>query len=377
MFTTTHIGALDNCTSKVDTQARMGTLAPQDTILVHQAVRLGWTLAEVGGRYRRLAATGHPTPRIELGPDMLPLAVERSEQEQAIQAEQSLRYISRLMKLDPPASCLSQMPKGVQGTASEYLRVTGQPLTKAAQPSAARTKRAEGVDHILAVWDAHMQDLLHGQSLAAHAGYQVGRAFAEVNWSLPPSDCDPAAASRVLGSERRDALAVLLRSLSAYFDPLCLRGVVGSFSAWTEFVANTANSGVIISEKVHEQTLIWRSLLAEEADPKAWLKSESPARWAHTTWAVLGSFQLALVVSLVSAAALVGGAVLLAWAGSGGFLGAGVGILGLLGITAAGILARAKDISEGVLARIHTQTELDLITGAITRLPLPGNPSKG
>lgn len=68
---------------------------------------------------------------------------------------------------------------------------------------------------------------------------------------------------------------------------------------------------------------------------------------------------------------------LLAWAGSGGFFGAGVGILGLLGITAAGILARAKDISEGVLVRIHMQTELDLITGAITRLPLPANPSNG
>lgn len=246
----------------------MDTSAPEDTTLVHRAVRLGWMLAEVGGRYRRLAAAGHPTPRIELGPDMLPLAVERSEQEQAIQAEQSLRYVSQLMELDPPAASLSQMSKGVQGTASDYLRVTLQPLTKSARPSAARTKRAEAAEHILAVWDAHMQDQLHGQSLAAHAGYQVGRAFAEVNWTLPPSDCVPAAATHVLGSERRDALAVLLRSLSAYFDPLCLRGVVGSFSAWTEFISDKASSDVIISEKVHEQTLIWRSLLAEEADPR-------------------------------------------------------------------------------------------------------------
>lgn len=354
----------------------METSAPQDTALVHQALRLGWTLAEVGGRYRRLAATGQPRPRLALGPNMLPLASERSDPEQAIQAEQALSYISRLLDLDPPASSLSQMRRGVEGMASDALRSTVEPLTKPAPPSVARTKRATAADHILAVWDAHIQDQLHGRSLAAHAAYQVGRAVAEVNWTLPASQCISEEASHVLGPERRDALADLLKSLSAYFDPICLRGVIGSFSAWTEFISDRANSDVIISERLYEQTLVWRSLLVEEADPKAWLKSESSARWEHTTWSVLKSFPLALGVSLASAATLVGGAVLLAWAGSGRFFGAGAGILGLLGITAAGILARAKDISEGVVVRIRLQTELDLIAGAITILPLSPSPSK-
>lgn len=355
----------------------MSASAPQDVTLVHRAVRLGWTLGEVGGRYRRLAATGHPQPRDHLGPDMLPLAAERSEEEKAIQAERSLATISQVMILDPSVSSLSQMPKGIRGAASVNFRAIVQPLTTTARPSAARTNRANSADHFLAMWDAYIQDQLHGQSLAAHAGYQVGRALSEVNWTLPSSGCLASVAAPVLGVERRDAVTVLLKSLSAYFDPLCLRGVAGSFSTWVDFVVDPANSRVPLSGALAAQTLIWRSLLIEQADPTAWLDSASTARWAHTTWTVLTSFNLALVVSVVSAAALVGGAVVLAWAGSKGFLGAGVGLLGLLGITAAGVLARAKDISEGVLTRIHTQTELDLITGAITKLPSPIPRSEG
>jgi len=354
----------------------MSVSPPQDAPLVHQAVRLGWTLAEVGGRYRRLAATGQPQPRHELGPNMLPLAVERSEQEKAIQAERSLTTISHAMTLDPSASSLSQMPKSIRGTASENFRTIVQPLTRTGRPSAARTIRANSADHLLAMWDAYIQDQLHGHSLAAHAGYQVGRALSEVNWTLPASGCVASVAIPVVGTERRDAITVLLKSLSAYFEPLCLRGIAGSFSAWVDFLMEKRNSRVPVSEAVASQTLIWRSLLIEQANPTAWLDSTLTARWVHTTWTVLKAFKLALVVSLGSAAALVGGAVLLAWAGSKGFLGAGVSILGLLGITAAGVLARAKDISEEVLARIHTQTELDLITGAITRLPSPPPPSK-
>src|SRR5579875_2554084 len=93
----------------------MPLLADAETSEILTAIRLGWGVAEIRGRYRigdkpeRLGLT-HIVPmrRFE---NALPLMSERSQAEQRIEAERVLQSLAKSLGVDVPCSQLTVSPR--------------------------------------------------------------------------------------------------------------------------------------------------------------------------------------------------------------------------------------------------------------------------
>jgi hypothetical protein len=182
----------------------------------------------------------------------------------------------------------------------------------------------------------------------------------------------------VLGDRRRQILQRLAARLSSYLTPPVVAAIEKSLADWTALAANPtrrAQDGVDVD--LYRQGLMWRDLVRGERRPQDLVLNEdveAPSTadvWKdlHLYRDAFKSLWIPLAAGLVSIAALtVGAAVLASGAGSSTWSTA-ISVLGALGITSAGLYARAKTDVTSLLGNLKKRIEIERVRLAADLCP--------
>jgi hypothetical protein len=342
---------------------------PTDIEQVRYAFRLGWVIAELRGRYRPDRFGKREPGRqdsFQRSDHELPLSNERSLTEIRIELFDAATDLSRELKLAPNDSqgrpLLTQIKPLLEAmeadNADRELIWKGDPNRTSPAKRFFRTRKDEPDRSCLAYcffkWDAQNQDDLVLNATQA-AAYQLGRGLAETYWALHPERPADEMGSwqSVLGPDRRETLLRLAGRLSAYFGPLVLAAIDGSLRAWSTLATSadpTRRNEPEVQPALFRQCLLWRDLIRGERQPGDLLTNEDlNAPETADAWKKLKLYKLAaeslkwpLITGLLGAILLVGGGALLASDTGHTGLTAAVSILGALGLTSAGLYAKAK-----------------------------------
>jgi hypothetical protein len=352
-----------------------------DDILV--ALRLGWAVAELRGRYRRLAHPAHhhrkPTHHPRRTDNALPLGDERSLKERAIEIEKVTYALTGRMRLDLPCNELSGQPETNTEKASRFLpTLTGTFISRTSTPEliAATWPR---FSEFLYAWDAAIQDSLAAKTFGQTSAYQLGRGLAEAYWALEhdAASNEIVGWESLLGPDRQRLLSILLTRLTPYLDPLTAQAIAAAIAAWGEVAADEALRAKSATEDaLRQQVDLWRDLLLTGRDPTSLIPPDRALASARSVWPALKAFRVQIALTLAGVALLSAAAWLGISAGSNHALGSLLAILGVFGVTSAGLQARVKQSSNELLGRLRLALDLDLVRTAATLPParekLPG-----
>lgn len=333
------------------------------------AMRLGWTVAQVGGRYRRVAWLG-PGVSTKLPKYALAVSDERSELELAIQSEQALDALARRFHVDVATDQLTSMPDDLRTMpASDYLRqITQRVVNLAGAGGGSLYRDIAALDQLLWSWNEYIEDRLHGASLTLHAAYELGRCLGEIWWARDPLVSSDHNLAFLLGNKRADIIRQLLNRLAGAADPLTIGAVSGSVDAWRDWVMNDHTDGAHeVEEKLKEQTLLWHDLLLEGASLQQHLAPLPFRRGVAIMRQAATAFLLPLLLVVVAIVAVV--AAILRAPGSSALVASLLGGAGLVGVIVASLYAAAQNAVLGSLKRIHSAFELESAQVGITRLP--------
>jgi hypothetical protein len=352
-------------------------------------MRLGWMVAEVRGRYRlgddsRLQAS----PPLDRTGRALPLANERSAAEQRIEAEVVLGTLANTHEIDFDAQNAQAdgglgfgrdpLPKD-HATASEYLTKLAVDLAAARKASDAATTATvwAAMTELFYRWDARIQDELASGSFGMASAYQLGRGLAEVYWALDPAAADASSESwdHLLGDERYNTLATLLRRCSPTLPNLTAETITACLEQWKAVAADPAwRSGKTAVPALGLQAGVWRDLLLTGNEPQTLLATDQVLKRAQSLRPLIGSFIVeggGLLIGLAAVAAAILCATLLGsgmWKAVGGVA---FGILGAFGVTSSALLARVKAIGQGLLEEVRAKVTADAVIVTATYLPDP------
>jgi hypothetical protein len=369
-------------------------LVPPDGDTVRVALRLGWYMAELRGRYwwqgPRPAVTTLPVDP----PYGLPLRAERTEAESRHQSCQTVDSLARQLGVEAPFDA-----RELDGTddsrrfAVRFGAVIApleaeEDLLSAADPIGPEAQKRDDawtpVACLLHEWDGAIQDSLAARADILANAYLLGRGLCECYWALGPDDPAPGSLQEhttvasgwefLLGAARRRELSRLVGRMGAYVNALTPSAVAGSIEAWGAVAADPRWRQVPDSRsRLYEQLRRWYELLILSRDPTTYVRPYAVLRGWRTTRHALKALWPQLVTALLSAAAL--GA--LAWflTTSHGYAALNVvlGLVGGLGLTAATVVAKAKSASQRLLARLRQDAYSDLVAVQMASIPLyPG-----
>ena len=326
------------------------------------AMRLGWSMAEVRGRYRigddreRLGLL-EPVPKVRRVDNALPLMSERSEYEQRIEAEGVLKALADAAGLDVKCSDLTGQPKAVAAhLATDRLTVLTKALSKP-KPGAAHDDWIELTNFFYA-WDAVIQDQLACRDFGTSSAYQLGRGLAEIFWAFdaaaPPDDARSSAV--LLGPTRVSQVNDLLDRLSHYFPALSSPAVKFAFGEWGKAQARgqvTASSETY--QALAHQCIVWRDMMLTGKDPKLYMKPANLLDRAGQLGAVTRRFAPEIALLAVGTGVLSTGAALLSTGGATHALGAALTVLGVAGVSVSGVAAKIKDLANNLLQQLRNE----------------------
>jgi hypothetical protein len=279
-----------------------------------------------------------------------------------------------------------------------------QVLKQRPQPGAKATKVFEklwdALGEVLFHWDAAIQDSLMSASDHLANGYELGRAVAEVYWSLDPDAAplvkesgtdlpNPQSWQFLLGDERRAVISRLLQRLAPYFSSLVAPAVAASVQVWGTVVAPLVPKRHVWGTKrqsrktrpnkwwkaddaqssLRQQVANWYSLLVAGLDPETLLKPYAVLRSWRSTGKALRVLLSEAVIAVIGVAFIVVFGVLVANASKNSTLETVLAALGAVGITGAGVQARIKAKTQSALARLGQDLSTDLVAGQITVTP--------
>jgi hypothetical protein len=339
---------------------------------VHTALRLGWSLSELRGRYRERLADSRTLTEARLrSENALPLQGERTPAERAIELEAAIAGLAAALNVDVTADLLSDQPDKTQGNASDVLLTHTRQLIHAHQDDTAWPQAWHAFTHFLFTWDAKIQDQLFARSLGEANAYQVGRGLAEVYWALDPEAPSEHVTSWsfLLGSQRAAALTTLLRRTSPFYDELAISAVIASLDAWTALAQDAERrSQAGAHEKAHEQVGVWHDLLLDQVEPRTMIPPNAVLREGPKLVLLLRPFMAELFVAAGGVVLLMIAAAALATSGRS-TLGAITAVLGVFGVTAAGVRATLKDKTRDLISQMRRAVYMELVARAVTRLP--------
>lgn len=344
--------------------------ADQFTANPASAMRLGWSVAQVGGRYRQVALTG-PKPARNLPNLALAVSDERSPLELAIQTEAALSLLSKQFGVDFKLAELTGMRGGPQDmTSSDYLRfLTQQVIDSINQPVETLAFSLAKLNSLLWSWNEAIEDLLHAMSLTFHAAYELGLCLGEVWWSRDPERRIDESLADLLGAQRAGIIVQLLNRLSGSISPLTIGAMTGSVMAWSEWLSKPHSVAVEeIEAALSDQTLVWHDLLLEGADPRQYSVRVPLERRSQIMRKVVVTFLPQVCIELLAISMVFAGLFLFGRIHSP-VIGALVAATGVVGITAASLYAAAKNMVLGSLRRIRGTFEIEAAQFAVTRLP--------
>jgi len=340
---------------------------------VHALLHFGWACAELRGRYRQILtdrperAPGSSGPRHEY---TLPLNHERSAAELAIQAEKEVASLAAELDFDVPVANLPHHPDPPNGTVITYIRTY---CVKASDtPEADRHNVWMELANIFHAWDTLVQDVLAPASATEAAAYQLGRGLAEAYWSLDPGaeDSDARSWGSLLGLARCNALQRFMVQLTPIYDSLTAAAVRGSLETWREIAATPhGRDHAAAMPKLHEQLRNWHMLLVEGVSPDGFLTIRRLLAARGSTWGIIRAFWGPVVLALIGLVVAAVAVVLLTAYKKSAPVSAGLAVLGLFGVTAAGALAKAKDATTASLTHMRDAANRALVAEAVTVVP--------
>jgi hypothetical protein len=340
--------------------------APDDALEVICALRLGWYVAEFRGR--NLPAGPQP-PGNELpsgGDHPLPLRTERTAAELRAEAQAVLGKLSGELQVD--AVTVGGQEQSMTARIDQQARALA-----AAEPGTTTAAAAwDALSASIYELDSHAQDTLAAQSEMRAAAYQLGRGLAEAYWALDPgAACVPPIPqcwAFLLGEERCEELSRLAGRLSGYFNPYCAPAVAGTLRLW-QSIASDQEWRKGAHDHLYRQLRRWYELLILGQDPstlippyallKDWRAASHALRalWVQVVTAVIS---IGLVIALIT----------LVLSGSANApLKAIFGVVGVVGLSAAGLQAGLKSSAQGLLSRLRQDAYTDLVASAVAEAP--------
>jgi len=336
---------------------------------VRYAFRLGWAIAELRGRYRQdrfgQRDPGHETVFTRNGFE-LPLAAERSPAEirkELVEAVQDLCGVVDFSDDDAKPSW-------------EQLKAS---LIGYEKQSANHDALWPEVAHEFYALDADIQDALVLPATQA-AAYQLGRGLAETYWALNPDSAADVMGSWefVFGPARCATLKRLAARLSGYITAEVLASIAGPLESWSALACDaTRRDGAEVHSALFQQGLLWRDLIrGERSSGDLQLKGGAKASATTNVWKDLKLYKTAavslrapLIGGLISVVLLAGGGALLASGSGSTFLTTIAGIFGAIGLTSAGLYARAKTEVTSLLSNLNQTVEIERVHRAADLCP--------
>jgi hypothetical protein len=350
--------------------------APEDALEVISALRLGWYIAEVRGRNRPAG----PQPAGNELPDrdnhVLPLRIERTAAELRAEAQAVLHKLSGDLHVDTVIVNNREQSR----TAIIDQQACALAATVPGTASAVSAWNALAVSmHEL---DAHAQDTLAAQSDMQGAAYQLGRGLAEAYWALDPdAACTPLTAqcwTFLLGEQRCEELTRLVGRLSGYLNPYCPPAVAGTLCLW-QSVAGDEQWRKGAQDHLYLQLRRWYELLILGQDPSTLIPPYALLKdWRASIHAVQALW-IQLVTAAISLALVIVLIALILKGSANAFLKAAIGVVGIVGLSAATVQAGLKTTAQGLMSRFRQDAYTDLVASAIAEAPAkPGsrNPHK-
>lgn len=346
---------------------RTSSAADQEEIRrAHLAIRLGWTLAELRGRLSERSTDAPATgTRVD---HALPLGNERTAHEQAIEAEAVVRGIAGRLEVDFDFKDPNDAKKTVK--ASDRLTGLALELADARDPDD-WNRRWQEVTEFLYRWDARIQDALASTSFLEMSAYQLGRGLGDIAWALVPDvedPHDPRSWGFLLGHERCGLLRQLMGRTASLFPPLTPRAVNTSLRRWEQVAANPSRRKDA-APVLRQQARVWRDLVLVGRNPESLVGTPTLLKRARSLRPVLKSFWPELAMSGLSIAALAVAGYFLSHHDRYHGVATVLAVLGVFGVTASGLLAKAKDKANDLLRHLRTAMYGQLVDEAATRLP--------
>ena len=378
---------------------------PVDADAVSNALRLGWQIAELRGRFWRRINSLDPVHHqiVALTREYaLPLEDERTPLERLYETQAIVVALSGQLGLDFPAANLSGQGNDPDHRASTRLMALTKRLSHpddagnpsptpapaavaAAEPPPAPVPPPVGVVDrgtvwedfaaFVFAWDARVQDQLAAVSYSQFSAYQLGRGLAEVSWQLDAGVSaadDPHGWQFLLGEARLRQLGRLMDGLSSYFGPMTVAAVKNSVQAWGKVASEpgiTARPDAI--SKLIEQSHVWRNLLIGGMSAQTLIPDHAEAQKIRGLGLVVKAFWPQLIIGIVGALVLAVGAYLLVTADvTTKEIGAALGVIGSFGITSAALIAKSKESVLQVFSRMRLLYYTDLVSAAAARVPI-------
>jgi len=363
--------------------------APPDSDTVRLAMRLGWYLAELRGRYWWQG----PRPKIkELPvdpPHALPLRSERTPAESRAQCCETVAALAEALGVDRPydADGLHEARTFAQriGVVLAPLEVEVAALLSppGEGPHAADEGKKdaawEHVAKLLHEWDAAIQDGFAARADVLCNAYLLGRGLAESYWALGPEH--PATGSAqagrtaasdwkfLFGDDRRGELSRLVGRVAAHVDPLTPAAIAGSIEAWGEVAKDKDWRAKDGRGHLYEQLRRWYELLILSRDPTTFVAPYAVLRGWRTAIHAFKALWLQLVVAALSAGAVSLLAWLLTTHQGAAWANVVLGLAGSAGLTVATVSAKARSAGQQLLARLRQDAYSDLVAIAVTCIP--------
>jgi hypothetical protein len=360
---------------------------------VHAAIRLGWFLAEVRGRHWWQGQRPPVSPVPVDPPFALPLRPERTAAESRGAARDAVGELAvelgveRRFREGDPAD--PTFPERLQTLAGSLEADGGSLLERplgADEPTEAELLSRQAawaeVAPLLHEWDSAIQDSLAARADMLANGYLLGRGLAECYWALGPDEGAPNAPPSsvawtfLFGARRRSELGRMVGRVAPHLPPMTATAVDASLQVWGEVAADPAWRGADGRAKLFDQYRQWYELIILGRDPTTYVRPYAILRGWKTTARAFRAFWPQLLLAALSAAAVAAVAYFLGTNRGTALLTTALGLFGALGLTAAGVVARAKSAGQQLLARLRQDVYSDLVSVAVTVVPpIPGVPT--
>jgi uncharacterized RDD family membrane protein YckC len=371
-----------------------------ETTQIATALRLGWYFTELRGRHDK-AVFRQPRPPVVDSEDALCLGDERSPEEQAAEVAAVVGAAAEKLGADAAIPIPGPTANGAPATtASESLAAITLRL-RTGTTDASLDEAWHDLEELLVGWDEEIQRNLAVASPRVSAAYQLGRALADVRWSLHPAETDSEMHGWrfLLGPWRSSMLARLIDRLSPYFgDKLTPVALKRSIARWAKVVrADDLISSPDAPRVLAAQSEVWHDLLLSERsasdlidhdvdslvrNPSLLLLAIKPFRleiillalsflgFIAASWLVLTNTPAPPSGSSMGSAPAAQSVVGVAQSiGGQRAVSAVIAVLSLFGITLAGLSARAKARLQDMVEEIRENIDQVLAGQAATLLP--------